>query len=302
MSNKVAVAIVHGVGIQGSDFAEPMIREVTERFARELEISVADASGELIIEPVHWAPVVQEAQTRLWRRVGAGPDLDFVELRRFMVDFAGDAIAYQPTRRNRDVYDDVHTVLAESLRTLARTAGEAAPLCVIAHSLGTIISCNYFYDLTQRRRRGMVSRAVRAVRKNTPLENGETLTLLYTLGCPLAIWSLGHEDFGVPIDVPAASLPKHHPELTGEWVNFYDPDDVIGYPLRTLNAAYKRSVTRDVAINAGDLLSSWSPLSHIGYWTDDDVTEPIARALAGIWRHVNAGGERGALSRGSRGS
>jgi hypothetical protein len=283
----VAVAIVHGVGVQGSDFAEPMIRELTDRFAKELEISVADASGELIAEPVHWAPVVQEAQTRLWRRVGPGADLDFVELRKFMVDFAGDAIAYQPTRRNRDVYDSVHGAFAESLRTLARTAGNAAPLCVIAHSLGTVISSNYLYDLTQRRRRGMVSRAVRDVRKNTPLENGETLTLLYTMGSPLAIWSLGHEDFGVPIDVPATHLERHHAGLTGEWINFYDPDDVIGYPLRTLNPTYKRSVTRDVAINAGDPLSNWSPLSHGGYWTDNDVTEPIARALAGVWRHIN---------------
>jgi len=34
---------------------------------------------------------------------------------------------------------------------------------------------------------------------NTPLERGETLTLLYTLGSPIAIWSLRYPDFGVPI-------------------------------------------------------------------------------------------------------
>jgi hypothetical protein len=287
VSNKVAVAIVHGVGVQGSDFAEPMIAEITNRFARELDIGVAEASAEVIFEPVHWAPVLQEAQTRLWRRVYARRDLDYVELRKFMVDFAGDAIAYQPTPQGREVYDSVHVVLAHALRTLARTAGRAAPLCVIAHSLGTIIASNYLYDLSQRRRRGMVSRAVRDVKKNTPLENGDTLTLLYTLGSPLAIWSLQYEDFGLPITVPAPTLEDYHPGLVGEWVNFYDPDDVIAYPLSTLNATYEQSVESDVAVNVGGSLTSWNPLSHGGYWTDRDVTKPIAHALARVWRQVN---------------
>ena len=284
---KIAVAIVHGVGIQSSDFAEPMIKELTERFANELRVSHQEAAARLVIEPVHWAPVLQEAQTRLWRRVSSRRDLDFVKLRKFMVDFAGDAIAYQATPQTREVYDAVHTAFAESLRVLARTAGNAAPLCVIAHSLGTIISSNYFYDLSKSRRSGMVSGAIRNVKKNTPLENGETLTLFYTLGSPIAIWSLRQVDFGTPIRVPATKLGKHHSGLSGEWINFYDLDDVIGYPLRPLNDAYKQSVTKDVPINAGGLLSSWNPLSHNSYWTDNDVTKPIARTLARVWRHVN---------------
>jgi hypothetical protein len=225
MAHRVAVAIVHGVGIQGSDFAEPMIRELTDRFAKELGKKREDAADQLMIEAVHWAPVLQKAQTKLWRKVSARRDLDYVKLRKFMVDFAGDAIAYQPTPKDREVYDTVHAVLAESLRTLARTAGSKAPLCVIAHSLGTIIGSNYFYDLSQSRRPGMVSKAVREVKKATPLENGETLTLLYTLGRPIAVWSLRYKDFGVPIPVPAPELTEHHPGLSGEWVNFYDPDD-----------------------------------------------------------------------------
>jgi hypothetical protein len=287
VSTRVAVAIVHGVGVQGSDFAEGMIRELTDRFADELGMTSAEATAELILEPVHWAPVLQEAQTRLWRRVSARRDLDFVKLRKFMVDFAGDAIAYQPTPQDREVYDSVHTVFAEALRTLAASAGNGAPLCVVAHSLGTIIASNYFYDLSQSRRPGMVSGEVREVKKNTPLENGDTLTLLYTMGSPIAIWSLRYRDFGVPISVPSEGLAEHYPGLEGEWINFYDPDDVIGYPLSTLNDAYKKVVTKDIAVNAGGLLSSWNPLSHCAYFTDDDVTKPIAKALARVWREVN---------------
>ena len=125
------------------------------------------------------------------------------------------------------------------------------------------------------------------MKKSTPLENGETLTLMYTMGSPIAIWSLRYEDFGVPIPVPSPKLADHHPGLAGEWVNFYDPDDVIGYPLSTLNDAYGASVERDVAVNVGGPLSSWNPLSHVAYWTDGDVTKPIAESLARVWRDLN---------------
>jgi hypothetical protein len=287
MPTRLAVAIVHGVGVQGSDFAEPMIGELTDRFAKELGIDRADAADHLVFEVVHWAPVLQKAQTKLWRKVSSGGDLDFVKLRKFMVDFAGDAIAYQQTPKRREVYDSVHVVMAEALRSLARNAGTKAPLCVIAHSLGTIISSNYLYDLSQSRRPGMVCKAVRAVKRSTPLENGHTLVLFYTLGSPIAVWSLRYQDFGLPISVPSPRLAGHHPMLSGEWVNFYDPDDVLGYPLRALNDAYKRSVDGDVTVNVGGMLSSWNPASHVGYWTDDDVMGPIARSLARVWKQAN---------------
>jgi len=284
---RLAVALVHGAGIQGPDFAEPMIRELTHRFAGELGLSREEATDLLAFQSVHWAPVLQEAETELWRRVGASERLDFQPLRRFLVDFAGDAVAYQPTPKDREVYDSVHVVLAGALRSLAREAGEEAPLCVIAHSLGTIIASNYFYDLSQSRRPGMVSPAVREVKRSTPLENGRTLTLFYTLGSPIAVWSLRYKDFGRPIVVPSPHLAKHHPGLEGEWVNYYDVDDVAGYPLRPLNDDYARSVTRDVAVSVGSPLTGWNPAAHTGYWTDNDVTKPIARALARVWRQVH---------------
>lgn len=102
-----------------------------------------------------------------------------------------------------------------------------------------------------------------------------------------AIWSLRYRDFGVSIRVPSPALAKHHRGLTGEWVNYYDEDDVIGYPLKTLNGAYRKVVKADRGVNAGGLLSAWNPASHLGYWTDNDVTTPIAGALARTWRAVN---------------
>ena len=290
MSQKIAVAIIHGVGKQDPNFAEGMAQELKERFAEKLEGKAEDPASELVIRAVYWAPVLQDAEDELWKRMKRAGELDFTTLRRFVVDFAADAIAYQPTPRDRTIYDRIHGVFAEEIQKLLKVdkVGEKAPLCVIAHSLGSVIASNYFYDLQSGPNR-LISPSIRGKIGDTPLELGETLTLFYTLGSPLAIWSLRYTNpiFGVPIKVPSPRLSDHYPGLKGEWVNFYDEDDVLGYPLRTLNQDYKGVVRADRQVNVGGLLSSWNPASHLGYWTDNDVTKPIAGQLAQIWLAVN---------------
>jgi hypothetical protein len=187
--------------------------------------------------------------------------------------------------KDRTVYDGVHAIFAQTLRSLAAEAGDRAPLCVVAHSLGSVIASNYFYDL--QKGVDMISEPVRDQMGDTPLERGETFSHFYTLGSPIAIWSLRYADFGVPIAVPSPRLSEHHPHLEGEWVNFYDENDVCGFPLKTLNSKYRERVKADVAVNVGGLLTSWNPASHLGYFEDKDIVGPIAKALARAWRSVN---------------
>ena len=286
MSQKIAVAIIHGVGKQDPNFADGMAQELKDRFASEMGKKLKDPASDLAILPVYWAPVLQGAEEELWKRMKRAGELDFTTLRRFLVDFAADAIAYQPTPTDRWIYDGIHEKFAEILNGLATEAGQKAPLCVIAHSLGSVIASNYFYDL-QHPERSLIARNVKKRIGNTPLERGKTFALFYTLGSPIAMWSLRYPNFGVPIEVPSPGLSKHYPDLAGEWVNYYDEDDVIAYPLKTLNEAYRKAIKADREINAGGLLSSWNPVSHLGYWTDNDVTQPIARELARTWRTVN---------------
>jgi hypothetical protein len=279
------VAVVHGIGKQKPDFAGELIKKLTERFVEHLPGNVANPHTQIVIEPIHWAPVMQQTEEQLWKRLSRTGNLDFIKLRQFMVEFGADALAYQPLPRERTVYDAIHGAVARGFRNLAEKAGTKAPLCVIAHSLGTVIASNYLYDL----QKGFeyLPEAVQENSTQTPLEMGQTLAFFYTLGSPIALWSLRYTDFGVPIAVPSPDLAKHHPKINSEWINFYDPDDVVGYPLRSLNAAYRKVVKKDIMINAGSFLISWSPLSHMEYWTDDDVIKPVASALARAWRKIN---------------
>ncbi|MDH3316822.1 MAG: hypothetical protein OER43_13795 [Gammaproteobacteria bacterium] len=95
-----------------------------------------------------------------------------------------------------------------------------------------------------------------------------TLAGLITLGCNIPLFTFALKKI-VPI-----SLPKK-----ATWLNFFDPDDVLGYPLKPLCPEYRRVISRDVAINVGGISSSWNPLSHSGYWSGNDFTKPVARFL-----------------------
>jgi len=280
---RVAVAVVHGIGGQRSDFAVAMIEAIRASFRDTAPEAPDDA---LAFAPVHWAPVLQSAQHELTRRVQSEHDLDWDRLRSVIISFLGDGIAYEPTPHNRAVYDAVHGVMAEALHRAAAEAASDAPLCVIAHSLGSVVASNYLYDLSKPE---LVSDEVRMHMGHTPLERGETFTHFFSLGSPLALWALRHGDFGCPLEVPSQMLTAHHPNLTGGWLNFFDRDDVIAHPLRQLNDAYAGAVTEDVEVNAGSLLESTTPLSHNGYATDREVVDRISSTLAETWRRMGKG-------------
>ncbi|MBK8871027.1 MAG: chemotaxis protein [Elusimicrobia bacterium] len=279
---KIAVMFVHGIGRPEPAFADGMMDLLNRKFRSDT------GADDLVMRPAFWAPVLQDAENELWRRMAAGGPMDFVKLRRFMVDFAADAIAYQPAPKEKIVYEGVHRVLAATLKTLADQAGPQAPLVVVAHSLGTVIASNFFYDLQARSAPKKVPASVAKTMGKSPLDRGETLSLLFTLGSPIALWSLRYKDFGKPIQVPSPGFKGFYPKAVGGWTNFYDQDDVIGYPLRTINAAYSKAVNEDRAVNVGGLLSSWNPTSHTEYWTDRDVVNGVSSQLATLWRQVQS--------------
>ena len=283
MGHTVAVLSLHGIGRTKPGYSAPLVRAISSRVTRLLGAERDPHLPAVVFEEVNWSAVLQAEENRLWKRLHPLAPLRYQPLRHFMIDFAADAIAYQPIHSDRSAYDSIHAEVAASLGRLAAKAGENAPLCVVAHSLGTVIASNYLYDL-MKKRCSFLAPSVRASINGSPIERGETLALFYTMGSPIALWSLRYPDFGVPICFPPRDLKRLHPGVEPRWVNFYDPDDVIGYPLRPLNARYAAAVTEDRPVNAGSWLTSWNPLSHTGYWANGRVADLIAFDVADAWR------------------
>ena len=325
---RLAVMFVHGVEVADPRFADTAIALLRREFTR---IAGVDADDALAIRTAFWAPVYERRQDALLKRLGgrpaertfsvldtlAGltdrgsslallgliatglvrrlpgvPQFHFPTLRWLIVHYLGDAISYQAGAVDRTLYDEVHRVLARTIAGLARDAGPDAPLCVVAHSLGTTVTSNFFYDLQADQglhpAGGGAGTApdVAAELGDTAMERGETLAWLHTLGSPLALWAQRHPDFGEPVTVPHPALATHQPRVEGEWINVWDPDDVIASPLRPLNDRYGSAVAEDRAVSVGPSWLGWSPLAHPFYWNDPTVITPIATSLARAWHRT----------------
>lgn len=326
----IAVAFVHGIEIADPDFAVTPSRLLKEGFAKAMGRGGPDPDEALIIEPVMWEPQLEERQLQLFdrmypessrgkvlkilmagvRKVNAGSQLAFLALtpaaiapwlpgmtslrypglRWVMVHFVGDVVAYDrgPSPEN---YAVIHQALAEALARLSVRAGDRAPLCIIGHSFGTVLSSDYVYDQQASADGGadLVPPEVRALIGDSPLAHCETLTWFYTLGSPLAVWSLRYPDgeFARPIQVPGVGLDEHHPGLRGEWVNVYSKEDIFSYPLRSLGPAYAQAVSEDMNVRLGTWPLSMTPLVHPFFWSNRRLMDRIGASLADGWRAIN---------------
>lgn len=278
MTQKIAVIIVHGLGTQKKSYADKFMKNLRDTFSRTSGIP----HEQLAMEAVHWADVFAAREDELIGSSIKPYRLRYQHLRQYVINNLADAVAYQPVESEDQNYEAIHRTISEALHRLALSAGPRAPLCVISHSLGSVIASNFFYDLQ------FSSRGHRlVVNPEAPLERGELLTLFYSLGTTLPLWSMRYRDFDKPIVVPSAQLKLYYEHLLGEWVNFYDKDDILAYPLKSINEEYDRTVRQDISVNVGNWLTSWNPLSHSGYFYSKPILEYIASQLEATWRSMN---------------
>jgi hypothetical protein len=316
--SRIAVLFVHGVGIREPDYARTAIAQLRKQFRAATGFPNAD--DDLVVESAYWAPAVVDREDRLSERAVPGfasgwfsamntltqkvatgstlalvplalsglvrhvpgiPKIHWPTLRWAVTNFVGDVVSYQVSPHSREVYDAVHDRVRQALARLADQAPDA-PLFVVAHSLGSVIAADHFYDLSKGRRHAP-----------TPLQSGRTLTGFYTLGSPIALWTQRDGDFATPLRIPARTSQDPVLAAAAEWINFYDADDVLAFPLKGLSAEWDKAVDEDRSVSVGALIIGMSPASHVAYWNDAAVIRPIANSLAWLWNSRRAGGPPG---------
>ncbi len=255
MSQEIAVVVIHGMGSQEANFSHPLRDEINNRLGSQKASQVS--WGEIFC-----ADILAPRQAAYFQRAKSRNDLDFVRLRKFMLEAFGDASAYRKTGdRSNTAYRDIHERVTASIMGLDDPAKPKKPLVIMAHSLGGHIMSNYIYDMQKRQPRQPGISAFRYMK---------TVAGLITFGCNIPFFTFAFEKDDIqPIKFPGSALSQEN-KARARWLNFYDPDDVLGYPLKPINKAYRAVVNRDIPINVGGILSSWNPLSHNKYWTDND--------------------------------
>ncbi len=274
---RVALAVIHGIGSQDPTLADGFFEPIRERFASQLRDLPGDPQDRLVTRVIALSDLLRSGERDLLARLSRDHRLAWSGLRSFMADYIGDAVGYQRSERE-DIYCATHALVARELNALDAAAGPDALFAIAAHGLGSIVVSNYIWDLEQ----GGVPEEVQGFQA-TPMARLESLAHLYTLGSPLALLTLRYPSFGVPIQFPVLRRAP----VECEWVNFYDDDDVVAYPLKGLSVAYGESVTRDEVVDAGGWLTRWNPFCHVSYWTSRKVTRTIADRLARDYRALN---------------
>lgn len=163
---RIAVMVIHGLGMRKEGYADKLIACLHKELDKVMVLPGASKQM-LDIEPVYWADVFEEREEALFQQLVSSPGLNFQALRRFVIHYLADAVAYQPVENQGHNYDAVHRTLNQAMHTLAQRNGPEAPLCVVAHSLGAVIASNFFYDLQY-----PSSRVPEIVDVNSALERG----------------------------------------------------------------------------------------------------------------------------------
>lgn len=269
MAAEIGVLVVHGMGRQRDrHFADPMILELEARLER-----LGVAAGTVAWGRGYWADLLNRKEDELWDAMRRDHALDFAKLRRFLLNAFADAVAYRRSDgAATGTYEAIHRRIHEQLASLRFALGDAdRPLVILAHSLGSVIASDHVWN---EQRRNAHARGTNA------FERMETLAGIVTFGSNIPLFTLALEQVEA-IAFPPPELPKAL-RLEARWLNYYDADDVLGWPLRPLSPSYAAAVSEDVAIDTGGPLTAWNPASHGEYWTDDSFTKPVAELIARI--------------------
>ena len=268
---RVAVLVIHGIGGQRTDFAEPLIRGVN----REVKRLGADASA-IAWQSVYWDDLLVPRQQAYLKRALKEGRLNYQRLRQFVVSALGDAGAYRQRpsgsvagAKSGRTYERVHTRIREQLSALYHgpLSGRPLPLVLMAHSFGGHILSNYVWDSQQTLDRHL-----------SAFERMHWLAGFITFGCNIPLFTFA-VDKPVPIRLPATRLPVRFKEKA-RWLNFYDPDDVLGWPLKPVSSAYARVVDADIRLQVGGAVGGWTPAAHLLYWRDRRFARHVADFLA----------------------
>jgi hypothetical protein len=274
-SNKIAVAVIHGMGSQGKDRQGTNdISFSAGLYTRLKEYLGGDFFDHVAWREVFWADILQTRQEEYIKYLGDKGGR-WMDARRFVMHNLGDAASYRKTEDPRDqTYFRIHERVHQTVQRLEQLTDGHTPLIVLAHSLGGHIMSNYIYDMM----------------KGTPQIDGssdfqklKTMATFITFGCNIPVFSFSYKPENVhPIKFPGTNIAADK-RLSPWWYNYNDKDDALGMPLAGLSPGYGALADsgglRDGWVSNGGFFQFWNPASHSQYWTSRNFYRPVGSVL-----------------------
>ena len=252
---RLVLLVLHGMGVNDPDYYRGLEAGLRKRLGKQWD--------DCTLQAVNYAPIFQNREEKLWLGMLAEPanKLSWRFAREFLIYRLADASAFERSYHvERPTYDAVMAYIEDKLKSGFEACGwhPDTRLVVMAHSLGGQVFSSYAWDHLKDSDKG---------NDTEPSPYLAHWRRFLTFGCNIPLFTAGLEK----------RLNFEAPHTDFAWHNCYDPDDVLGWPLRQLDPSYE--IVQDHPINVGSFGTGWTPMCHTAYWADDGMLDLFAREI-----------------------
>ncbi len=169
-------------------------------------------------------------------------------------------------------------------------AGERVSLTIVGHSAGSVIAHDFLYHLfgksnAQARKDKEIEEIMQL--RSYRARGAVRLRRFYTIGSPIAALMIRSNSLMkrvlenkllAPADIgliPDETIDPPAPR----WVNFWDVDDFISFPVGPIYAHDHEFVADRYVDNDLDPKTDFFPAAHLGYWRSDKIAASIAETF-----------------------
>lgn len=277
---KAALLTIHGMGRTSCDYNQGLVQQLKGR--------LGSGYFDLHVGSIYYQDILQHNEERVWE--SCKDNVRWDGLREFVLYGFGDAAGLEANKSSlKSPYSEAQRRIATELLNAKEAMGGYGPIVIIGVSLGCqVLSC-YFWDAMQAAKGLKVSggiwqdpdAAMQQTIGGSDLSQGDrdflagaTVQAFITTGCNIPIFVAAHAKQNI---IPIK------PNDGFAWDNYYDEDDILGWPLAGLSSEYQQ-VVKDHKISCGDdalswITKGWNPRSHDLYWEDDAVLDGLTKRL-----------------------
>lgn len=189
--------------------------------------------------------------------------------RYFSTFLAGDVIAYIDEADNQ-----IRATAWQGLRQyLVNVDGSVKPFHLVGHSLGSVIAYDFVYSMMERGTLYDFANKPTWSQEETD-QWRQAFQNLYTMGSPLGLFMMRKKVLWEH-DFASLKNPVDNSTIDRRWLNIWDKDDLIAYPLENLFGRVAGRTVEDVEVDTGLIM----PWAHTEYWSDEETADAIVRSL-----------------------
>lgn len=263
MSKELALITIHGMGGIDKNYYKGFESIISSMMGKKWE--------HISMKPVFYDFILERPQEKLWETMVKYNKLDNEFLRRIFLSSFSDATSLEHSQKtDKELYIRVQYEIFMALdMALAEMAGGVSkPVVLVAYSLGCQVISSYIWDAQNNLNLfGEEGKKILNGKVINDFHRLKTLSNLITIGCNIPLFVAGLEK--------RECFKKLNEDFI--WDNYYDQDDVLGWPLKQLGDSY--SLINDHNIDVGDIFTSWNFMCHLDYWKNKTIVKNLLNII-----------------------